>query len=151
MVRPSVRTLCFFLALCRSGSLLWAQVEVPPGKWWKNNPGLTRELNLGPQQVDRIDRIFEDYRERLLDLQHDLRKKALELERMLDAETIDEARVEAQVTAVESARAELATQRMMMSVKIRGQLRPDQWRLLRERYATRQLQPPRLPPRQRRF
>ena len=129
--------------LCLGATAVVAQVQVPPGKWWRNDPELIRALSLTPQQVDRIEDIFEGYRERLLDLQHDLRKKALDLEHMLEANSLDEPRIESQVTAVEQARAELAKQRLMMIVKIRGQLKPEQWHVLRDRYAERPQPPPR--------
>ena len=121
-----------------------AQIEMPQGKWWKNNPGLVRALGLTTQQVDQIEGIFQRYRKPLLDLQLDLKRKSLDLEGMLEADFIDASRIEAQVVQVEQARSELATQRLLMIVKIRGQLRPEQWRTLRDIYAGRQ-GPPRLP------
>ena len=112
-----------------------AQLDMPPGKWWKNDPALMRALNLTPPQVERIDSIFERYRDRLVDFQGEVRKKTLGLQDLLEGDSFDEARIESQIVALENARAELAKQRMMMIVKIRGQLTSDQWRLLRQRYA----------------
>lgn len=125
-----------------------AQIEIPPGKWWKNDPNLIRSLNLAPAQVERIESIFERYRDRLMDVQTEVRKKSLGLQDLLEGDSIDEPRIESQIVALENARAELAKQRLMMIVKIRGQLTSDQWRILRQRYAQRG---PDLPQRPRRL
>ena len=137
MTIPERLTGLLLLLLLGSGSLK-AQIDMPPGKWWKNNPEVVRVLNLSPQQVDQIEAIFERYRQPLFDLQVDLRRKSLDLEGMLENDVMDPSRIEAQVVQVERARSELAMQRLFMIVKIRGQLRPEQWRLLRDVYSQRQ-------------
>lgn len=116
-----------------TGSAL-AQIDIPPGKWWKNDPELMQLLNLTPQQIEQIDQVFERYRPTLLDLQLDFRKKSLDLQRMLQADKLDEGRIEAQAALVEQARGELAKERLMMMVKIRNHLKPDQWRVLQEKH-----------------
>ena len=145
--RPAQILLIGLLGSLACGSLA-AQIEIPPGKWWKNDPALMRELNLTPPQVERIESIFERYRDRLVDIQAEVRKKSLGLQDLLEGDSVDEPRIESQIVALENARAELAKQRMMMIVKIRGQLTSDQWRLLRRRYAQR---PPDAPIRPRRL
>ncbi len=116
---------------------VYAQIDIPQGKWWKNDPELVQALNLTPQQVEQIENIFEHYRDPLLDLQLDFQKKSLDLRRLLQADRLEEQRIEAQATLVEQARAELAKQRLMMMVKIRNQLNRDQWRILQEKHAQR--------------
>ncbi|HEY2932844.1 MAG TPA: Spy/CpxP family protein refolding chaperone [Acidobacteriota bacterium] len=128
---------CLLLLLAGSSSI-FAQIDIPPGKWWRNDPEIAQALNISPQQKDQIEAIFERYREPMLDLQLDLRTKSLVLNRMLQSDTLDERKIEAQVTAVEQVRGELAKQRMMMLVKIRGILRPEQWHALQEKHAQRQ-------------
>jgi Spy/CpxP family protein refolding chaperone len=126
------------------GSLA-AQIDIPPGKWWKNDPNLIRALNLAPRQVEQIESIFERYRDRLMDSQLEVRKKTLDLQNLLEAESVEEQRIESQVSALEQARSELARQRLMMVVKIRAQLTSQQWRTLRQVYSQRGLEPPARP------
>ncbi|MBI4456127.1 MAG: periplasmic heavy metal sensor [Acidobacteria bacterium] len=126
--------LAALLTLFCSGYLL-AQVDIPAGKWWRKNPELIQALNLTSQQVSKIEIVFERYREPLLGLQLDFKKKSLDLQRMLEAEALDEQRIESQIGMVEQARSELAKQRLLMIVKIRRLLKPGQWRILREKYA----------------
>ena len=116
---------------------VYAQIEIPQGKWWKNDPELVQALNLTPHQIEQIENIFERYRDPLLDLQLDFQKKSLDLKRMLQADRLDEQRIETQASLVEHARAELAKERLMMMVKIRNQLNRDQWRILQEKHAQR--------------
>lgn len=137
-MRLRKRVLVLFLLMLVRGASLPGQIEIPQGKWWRNDPGLVQALNLTPQQINQIDHIFERYREPLLDLQLDFRKRSLDLQRMLEADPLDERRIESQVTLVEQSRSELAKQRLMMIVKIRGQLLSEQWRRLRETYEQRQ-------------
>ncbi|HEV8131254.1 MAG TPA: Spy/CpxP family protein refolding chaperone [Acidobacteriota bacterium] len=132
-----VASTALLVVVCFGTSTVLAQIDIPPGKWWKNDPELIQSLNLTAQQIEQIDQVFERYRPTLLDLQLDLRKKSLDLQRMLQADKLDEARIESQAALVEQARGELAKERLMMMVKIRNHLKPDQWRLLQETHAQR--------------
>ncbi|HEY3132072.1 MAG TPA: Spy/CpxP family protein refolding chaperone [Acidobacteriota bacterium] len=134
--RRLARFLFLLAALCGAAPL-YAQIDIPQGKWWKNDAELVQALNLTPHQVEQIENIFESYRDTLLDLQLDFQKKSLDLKRMLQADRLDEQRIEVQATQLEQARSELAKQRLMMMVKIRKQLTPDQWRILQEKHAQR--------------
>ena len=125
------------LLVLQAGAV-FAQIDIPPGKWWRNDPEIAQALNLTPQQKDQIEAIFDRVREHLLDLQLDLRTKSLVLNRMLQSDTLDEKGIEAQVIAVEQARGELAKERLMMLVKIRGILKPEQWRALQQKHAEQQ-------------
>ena len=92
-------------------------------KWWHNDD-FRRELGLTPEQSARLEEIFQASQPALRS-----QKKALDhaedaLERLL--ETGEEASVMAQVTTVESARAELSKSRTLMLLRMRRVLTTDQ-------------------------
>jgi len=98
----------------------------PPGMWWKN-PGVVQKLTLTPDQVKKMDDIFQASRLRLVDLKANLEKQNLMLEPMLSANPPDTAKTLAQIDKVAQARADLEKENAKMLLGVRGVLTPDQW------------------------
>ena len=105
------------------------------GMWWKR-PELVQRLNLTPDQVKRMDDIFQQSRIKLIDLKANVQKQEVLLEPMLSANPVDTAKAQAQIDRVADARAELEKANARMLLSIRGVLTPEQWTKLTERHVT---------------
>jgi Spy/CpxP family protein refolding chaperone len=102
----------------------------PPGMWWKN-PTIVQKLTLAPDQVKKMDDIFQASRLRLVDLKANVERQNLLLEPMLSANPPDTVKTLAQIDKVAQARADLEKENARMLLGIRGVLTPDQWTKLR--------------------
>jgi Spy/CpxP family protein refolding chaperone len=98
----------------------------PPGMWWKN-PTIVQKLTLTPDQVKKMDDIFQASRLRLVDLKANVEKQNLLLEPMLSANPPDTTKTLAQIDKVAQARADLEKENAKMLLGIRVVLTPDQW------------------------
>jgi Spy/CpxP family protein refolding chaperone len=101
------------------------------GTWWKS-PEITQQLSLTDDQQQKIDRTFQDYRLKLIDLHAELEKQEALLQPLVDADHPDEAKVMAQVDKVTQARAALEKSNASMMLAIRRVLTSDQWKKLQE-------------------
>ena len=104
----------------------------PEGMWWKN-PNVVQRLTLTPEQVKRMDGIFQTSRLQLIDLKANVEKQEVMLEPLLSANPLDTAKAQAQIDKVADARADLEKANAKMLLGIRGVLTPDQWTKLRDR------------------
>ena len=103
------------------------------GMWWKD-ANLVQQLNLTPDQIKRMDGIFEQSRLQLIDLHANLQKQEILLEPMLSANPVDTAKAMAQIDKVAQARADLEKADAKMFLGIRAVLTADQWTKLNERH-----------------
>ena len=104
----------------------------PEGMWWKN-PRVVENLSLTPDQVKRMDGIFQESRLKLIDLRANVQKQEVMLEPLLSANTLDAPKAQAQIDKVADARAELEKANARMLLGIRGVLTPNQWTKLHDR------------------
>ena len=102
-----------------------------PGKWWKDSD-LMKKVGVSDEQVQRIEKIFQDHRLQLIDLHAALEKQEVILEPMVEADQPDEAQVTAQIDKVAQARANLEKSNALMLLAIRRVLTIDQWKKLRD-------------------
>jgi len=104
----------------------------PQGIWWRN-PMVVERLTLTPDQVKRMDSIFQESRLQLIDLRANVEKQEVMLEPLLSANPLDTSRAQAQIDKVADARADLEKANAKMLLGIRAVLTPDQWTRLRDR------------------
>jgi len=109
----------------------WVYRVVGPGKWWKDSV-LMKKVGVSDEQVERIEKIFQDHRLQLIDLHAALEKQEAILEPMVEADQPDEAQVTAQIDKVAQARANLEKSNALMLLAIRRVLTIDQWKKLRD-------------------
>jgi Spy/CpxP family protein refolding chaperone len=102
-----------------------------PGKWWKDSE-LMRKIGVSDEQVQKIEKIFQDHRLQLIDLHAALEKQEAILEPLIEADQPDEAQVIAQIDRVAQARANLEKSNAQMLLAIRRVLTVDQWKKLRD-------------------
>jgi len=98
----------------------------PPGMWW-HNPDLVQKLTLTPDQLKRMDDIFQQNRAQLMDLRSNLEKQEQLMGPMLAADQPDTNKILAQIDHTAQARAELEKANAKMLLGIRNVLTPDQW------------------------
>ena len=103
---------------------------MPMGRWWKNSE-LVKKLGINDQQVQQIEKAFQDHRAKLIDLNAALQKQELALEPMIEADQPDEAQVTSQIDRVAQARANLEKSHAQMLLAIRRVLTVEQWKQLR--------------------
>jgi Spy/CpxP family protein refolding chaperone len=102
-------------------------------KWWKD-PEVAQQLNLTPEQVKKMDTIFEQSKLQLIDLRANVEKQEVLLEPLISANPVDTAKASAQIDKVANARADLEKSSAKMLLGIRGVLTPDQWTKLNEHH-----------------
>ena len=101
-------------------------------KWWKDT-AVAQQLNLTPDQVNKMDTIFQQSKLQLIDLRANVQKQEVLLEPLLSANPVDMAKANAQIEKVARARADLEVASSKMLLGIRGVLTPDQWTKLNDR------------------
>jgi Spy/CpxP family protein refolding chaperone len=105
-------------------------------KWWQDQD-LAQQLNLAPDQIKRMDTVFEQSKLQLIDLRASLQKQEVLLEPLLSANPVDMAKAKAQIAKVARARADLEVASAGMLLGIRAILTPDQWTKLNDRHGRR--------------
>jgi Spy/CpxP family protein refolding chaperone len=91
-----------------------------------------QKIGVSDEQVQRIEKIFQDHRLQLIDLHAALEKQEAILEPLVEADRPDEAQVIAQIDKVAQARANLEKSNAQMLLAIRRVLTVDQWKKLRD-------------------
>jgi Spy/CpxP family protein refolding chaperone len=104
----------------------------PGGMWWKN-PNVVQRLTLTPEQVKKMDSIFQQSRLQLIDLKANVEKQEVMLDPMLSANPLDTNKAMAQIDKVAQARADLEKANAKMLLSLRAVLTPDQWTKLNDR------------------
>jgi len=102
-----------------------------PGKWWKDSE-LMRKIGVSDEQVQKIEKIFQEHRLQLIDLHAALEKQEAILEPLVEADQPDEAQMIAQIDKVAQARANLEKSNAQMLLAIRRVLTVEQWKKLRD-------------------
>jgi Spy/CpxP family protein refolding chaperone len=94
-------------------------------KFWKD-PAVVKEMALTPDQVARIDRIYEDRARRVAPVAEDLDKQRAELERLIGERTADWPVVELQAAKVTALFAKISESRIVMAYRIDMVLNAEQ-------------------------
>lgn len=95
----------------------------PPARWWRV---YQQELKLTPDQVSRIDAIFEATFPTLRTGWEDLNKREEKLSALISADDATEAQVLALSHRIEAIRGELSKTRVLMLFRMRRVLSPEQ-------------------------
>lgn len=101
------------------------------GRWW-NNPKIVEKLKLTDDQRKAMDDIFQQHREKLVDLRASVDKAEIEMEPLVRADQPNESAVMAQIDKVAQARAELEKANARFLFELRAKLTPDQWKQVQE-------------------
>lgn len=101
------------------------------GRWW-NNPKIVEKLKLTDDQRKAMDQIFQEHREKLVDLRGNVEKAEIEMEPLVRADQPNEQAVLAQIDKVAQARAELEKANARFLFALRSKLTPEQWKQVQE-------------------
>jgi Spy/CpxP family protein refolding chaperone len=118
--------------MMHGGERMGTPMGFPFGAWWKN-PDVVQQIGLTDDQAQKIDKTFQDFRVKLVELHTNLEKQETQLRPLVDADTPDDGAVMAQVERVALARVALEKANAAMMLAIRHVLTPDQWKKLQER------------------
>ena len=120
--------LAALLILVASAAL--AQVNLPPGKWWRR-PDMIQMLNLSDEQQDRLENVFRNSANDLIDLRGEVEKQSIALRAALDRPQLDREQVRAIAQRLNEARGRQFQRELRMLVDMRGVLNELQWNRLR--------------------
>ena len=123
--------------------------DLPPGKWWKN-PSVAQRLALAPDQQARLDTIFRDSANDLIDQRAEIEKLTLALRSELDQTQPDRRNLQRLAASLTQARGRLFERELMMLVDMRGVLTEEQCAQLRAQIDRRQAERGQQRPMQRR-
>jgi hypothetical protein len=104
-----------------------AQAQMmPPGKWWQR-PEVVRELQITNDQQDRLDAIFRDAANELIDSKASVEKLQIAIRAELDRPQMRKAELQRIATQLSDARGKLFERELMMLVDMRSVLNEQQW------------------------
>jgi periplasmic protein CpxP/Spy len=101
------------------------------GQWW-NNPNVAEKLKLTDEQRKAMDVIFQQHREKLVDLRGNVEKAEIAMDPLVKADQPNESAVLAQIDKVAQARAELEKANARFLFQLRAKLTPEQWKQVQE-------------------
>jgi len=101
------------------------------GRWW-NNPKMVEKLKLTDDQRKSMDSIFQNHREKLIDLRANLEKAEVEMEPLVKADQPNKSAVMSQIDKVAQARAELEKANARFLFALRAKLTPEQWKQVQD-------------------
>jgi Spy/CpxP family protein refolding chaperone len=122
---------CLFTAL--SPAFLGAQAGngFRLGKWWKNGQ-IAARLKLSPEQQAKIETLWTQNRQSLIDEKAALDKRNQDLSEILGQNSVDENKAMAAYERMLSARSNIQRTTFLMRVRIKNMLTPEQQRTLEE-------------------
>lgn len=120
-----VRKLFVALVLGALGLAIAAPASAQGFKWWESER-FQKQLALTPEQISKLDEIFQSYLPALRAQKRALDKLEDELSRMILEARVAEPELEAFVVGVEAARAELGKTRTLQLYRMRRVLSAEQ-------------------------
>ena len=125
MRRMLVTTL---VALTLAGTAMAA--DLPPGKWWRR-PEVAQRLDLAPEQQTRLDVIFREAANDLIDRRGEVEKLSIAMRGELDQQQLSRPNVLRAAAKLSEARGRLFERELSMLVDMRAVLNDPQWNRLR--------------------
>lgn len=125
MKRMLVTTL---VALTLAGTAMAA--DLPPGKWWRR-PEVAQRLDLAPEQQTRLDVIFREAANDLIDRRAEVEKLSIAMRGELDQQQLSRPNVLRAAAKLSEARGRLFERELSMLVDMRAVLNDPQWNRLR--------------------
>ncbi|MEO6488203.1 MAG: periplasmic heavy metal sensor [Thermoanaerobaculia bacterium] len=125
MKRMLVTTL---VVLTLAGTALAA--DLPPGKWWRRSE-VAQRLDLAPEQQNRLDAIFREAANDLIDRRAEVEKLSIAMRGELDQQQLSRPNVLRAAAKLSEARGRLFERELSMLVDMRSVLNDPQWNRLR--------------------
>ena len=123
------------MVLIVAATLLFATIveaqRMPPGKWWRRAE-VIRELALTADQQDKLDGVFTQAADELIDAKAAVEKMQVALRAEIDRPQLRRAEIQKVVANLNTARGRLFERELMMLVDMRAVLNETQWNRLRQ-------------------
>jgi Spy/CpxP family protein refolding chaperone len=107
--------------------------DIPSGKWWYNQK-VVQNLNLTQEEVRRLDQLYVNSHRKLIKLKNAVEGEQFELDTLLGEKTVDDAKVRKQFKRLESARTDLADERLGFIIGVRGIIGAERFQQLKTSY-----------------
>ena len=107
--------------------------DIPSGKWWYNQK-VVQNLNLTQSEIHQLDELYVDSHRRLIELKNTVEREQFELDTLLGEKTVDDAKVRQQFKRLESARTDLADERLRFVIRVREIIGADRFQQLKTSY-----------------
>ena len=107
--------------------------DVPSGKWWYNKK-VVQNLNLTQKEVRKLDQLYAKSHRKLINLKNAVEREQFELDELLGAKTVDDAKVRKQFKQLESARTDLADERLGFVIGVREIIGAERFQQLKTSY-----------------
>lgn len=104
--------------------------QLPPGKWWRRAE-LIRELQLTADQQQRLDDVFANAANELIDARASIEKLQIAVRTELDRPQLRRQELQKIAAQLSAARGKLFERELMMFVDMRAVLNPEQWSRMR--------------------
>ena len=124
MLKKAWVVILLILMITLPGSV--AGQEVPSGKWWYNQK-VVKNLNLTQKEVGQLDQLYENSHRKLIKLKNAVEQEQFELDTLLGKKTVDDTKVRKQFKKLESARTDLADERLGFVIRVREIIGPDRF------------------------
>ncbi len=112
-----------------------AAQDVPAGKWWYN-PKIQKNLNLSKKEIGKLDKLFAKSRRKLIKLKSEVENEQFELDQLLGQKKVDDTKVKKQFQKLETARQNLANERLQFVIGVRNILGAERFQQLKSNYRT---------------
>ena len=123
-------TLFALVMLAVSAAALAAPGPFPPGKWWRRAE-FAQRLQLSDDQQTKLDGIFRNAANELIDMRADVEKLSIAVRGELDQPQINRDALRKLANRLSEAQGKLFERELMMLVDMRGVLSDAQWSRLR--------------------
>jgi len=124
------KRIAFAALLMLVASAALAQINLPPGKWWRRAE-LIRELNLSEDQQNRLEAVFRGAANELIDSRAEVEKQAVALRAALDQPQLDRNEIRQIGQRLNDARGRQFQRELLLLVDMRGVLNDQQWNRMR--------------------
>jgi len=111
-------------------SAAFAQLNMPPGKWWRRAE-IVQTLNLSEEQQDRLENVFHTSANDLIDLRADVEKQSIALRAAIDRPQLDREAIRQVAQKLNDARGRQFQRELMLLVDMRAVLTDAQWNRMR--------------------
>jgi Spy/CpxP family protein refolding chaperone len=107
--------------------------DVPSGKWWYNQK-IVQNLNLTQNEIRQLDQLYVKSHRKLIKLKNAVEREQFELDTLLGQKKVDDAKVRKQFKRLESARTDLADERLGFIIRVREIIGVERFQQLKTSY-----------------
>ena len=107
--------------------------DVSSGKWWYNKK-VVQNLNLTQKEIRKLDQLYVKSHRKLIKLKNAVEREQFELDELLGEKTVDDTKVRKQFKQLESARTDLADERLEFVIGVREIIGAERFQQLKTSY-----------------